>query len=172
MSGKVTVDREDLITLLMVTGVIKNLERAFGGVNSDTDRRAALPGYEAAHVRLNQALNAATRAERQAAIDQPLTEDEEQILREWPMLEEKGLGSTLPNVITLTPPGVAHDKRRYDGLAARGYVTYGNAMNGVKWGNEPDPVWRIDPTKILIGLTPDGQAKRKELRGNHDQQRQ
>lgn len=153
----VIVDADDLETLLMVTGVIKNIERAFAGAKTDVQHATYASRYEAAHGRLVKAHTLALREDRITA--PPLTDDDQNLLVYWPT---ESIAGEEPRLQPHLDMRRIETKRMYDNLAAHGMVQFGNALSGVSWAGQP-PEWRVDPLSFLIKLTEKGAAERSKI---------
>lgn len=119
----VTIDLEDLETLVMTTGALKVIEGALHQRKNDPFTRPHLD-FTAAHDRLATSMRNARRAEAGTLIewDGELTEDEVNALR----VIESGR----------RPQISAHEKknyREYDNLSARGCIVIGQPVAGVVW---------------------------------------
>lgn len=116
----VTVDLEDLETLVMTTGALKTIEGALAQRKQDPFVRQYLE-FTAAHDRLASAMRNARRAEAGTLIqwDGDLTEEQERLLRE--------LDRTEMGVMEVRNKGF------YDSLAAKGCVLIGQCVAGIVW---------------------------------------
>lgn len=143
----VTVDLEDLETLVMTTGAIKTIEDALSQRKQDPFVRQHL-NFTAAHDRLASLMRNARRAEAGTLVpwDGPLTEIEETLLRDL-------------NGCECGTKGIGIHKADYDTLAAKGCVIIGQHVNGILWAGDKQPSIRIVPEYYSVKITPRGHEK-------------
>lgn len=143
----ITVDLEDLETLVLTTGALKIIEGALSQRKTDPFVRQHLD-FTAAHDRLASSMRNARRAEAGTLVpwDGPLTEIEETLLRDLNGQEcgTKGIGCHKPD---------------YDSLAAKGCVILGQEVHGILWADDKQPSLRITPNYYSVKITQRGREK-------------
>lgn len=125
----VTIDLEDLETLVMTTGALKVIEGALHQRKNDPFTRPHLD-FTAAHDRLATSMRNARRSEAGTLIewDGELTEDEARALRHI----ENG-------IVTQITSGEKQHEREYDNLSAKGCIVMGQPVAGVVWAGATAP---------------------------------
>ena len=143
----VTIDLEDLETLVMTTGALKMIEGALAQRKTDPFVRQHLD-FTAAHDRCASVMRNARRAEAGTLVpwDGALDEVEEQLLRD---LDHTEMGER----------GIGLHKVDYDSLAAKGCVVIGQQVGGVKWADDNQPHLRIIPSLFHVKITQRGREK-------------
>ena len=121
----VTIDLEDLETLVMTTGALKTIEGAMAQRRGDPFVRQHLD-FTSAHDRLASVMRNARRVEAGTLVawDGALTLGEDAALRE----------------VEHTEAGIKFVQRKgdYDSLAAKGCVVIGQSCTGVVWSGEKE----------------------------------
>jgi hypothetical protein len=141
----VTIDLEDLETLVMAIGALKTIEGALAQRKSDPFVRQYLD-FTAAHDRLASAMRNARRAESGTLIqwDGELTPTDETLLRE---LDRVRIGVM-----------EVRDKEDYDSIAAKGCVVIGQCVAGIVWPGAAQA--EIKPYHAYaVRITPRGREK-------------
>lgn len=162
----VTVDYEDLETIIFATGAIKKIEDAISAVKRDPFVQPHL-NFGPAHDRLASAMRNAKRAEANDTVvkfDEPLTREEENALRYVALasqgLDKKGKSLPGPNVFTISPAD--KDGRPsmsvYDRLTAKGCLEVGTWVEGIVWTGAP-------AVSVVPSPNPRGYAARLTSRG-------
>ena len=143
----VTVDLEDLETLVMTTGVLKTIEGALAQRKVDPFVRQYLD-FTAAHDRLASAMRNARRVEAGTLVpwDGELSVLEVALLRD---VHDKEMGIL----------GIGCHKEDWNTLLAKGCVTMGSEVNGILWAGEKLPDIRITPDYYSVRITDRGREK-------------
>ena len=156
---KVTVDHDDLETIIFATAAIKTIEGALAARKSDPFVRPHLD-YTAAHDRLASAMRNAKRAENQDTLvkfDDPLTGEEMTALTG---VHEATTGKYASRFMVLSTKAGIGGKVIYDQLAAKGCVEMGTLVHGVVWSGASNP--ELEPEAAYgIRLTARGREKLK-----------
>lgn len=150
----VTVDLDDLETIIFATGAIKTIEGVLASRRSDPFVQPHLD-FKAAHDRLGSAMRDVRRAEAGTLVNysEPLTVEEVTALREIDFGKD-----------VLSQDEKAPNKKKkesmsvYDRLAAKGMVVMGNFVRGVVWAGASAPEIVPDPKGFAIKLTNRGRA--------------
>lgn len=159
----VTVELEDLETIVFATGVIKTIEGALASRRNDPFVREHLD-YAAAHDRLATAMRNATRAAAGTLVpfDEPLTKTEVRALRDiLEATKSRKDGVNLPWFRVSGPDKAAEGEKMsiYDRLAAKGCVRVGQAVTGVIFAGENRPLLVPDADRgYLVEITNRGRA--------------
>ena len=160
----VTVDLEDLTTIVFATGVIKTIEGALASRRNDPFVREHLD-YSAAHDRLATAMRNASRRDAGTLVnfDEPLTKTEVRALRDVLKVADSGKGGLgdLPwFVISGADKAVPGEAMSiYDRLAAKGCLKVGQIVTGVVWTGEDRPSVKADPSRgFAASITDRGRA--------------
>lgn len=144
----VTIDIEDLETLVFTTGALKTIEGALANRRVDPFTRPHLD-FTAAHDRCASAMRNARRVEAGTLVDWDgaLDVHEENALRHI----ESGKRAQIS----------AHEKqnyREYDGLAAKGCIVMGQPVAGIIWAGASAP--ELTPCAgFAVKITPRGREK-------------
>lgn len=161
MTTKVTVDHDDLETLIFASAAIKTIEGALAARKSDPFVRPHLD-YTAAHDRLASAMRNAKRAENQDTLikfDEPLTDEEMAALVK---VDEATSGKYASRYMVLSRKDKAGPRGAvmsvFDQLAAKGCVEMGTLVHGVIWSGASHP--ELEPEASFgIRLTARGREK-------------
>lgn len=152
----VTVELEDLETIVFATGVIKTIEGALASRRNDPFVRPHLD-YAAAHDRLATAMRNAARIEAGTAVpfDEPLKKTEVRLLRDiLKVVDGKHDG---PPWFRVSGPDKASGE--YESLAAKGCIRIGQAVSGVIFTGEDKPSLVPDAERgYLVEVTNRGRA--------------
>lgn len=153
----VTVDLNDLETLVFATGAIKTIESVLASRKSDPFVTKHLD-FTDAHNRLAAAMRNARREEADGAntlvnFNEPLTEDEHKTLKE---IAQVGI-YLISREKKIPKEGDAMSI--YDRLAAKGCVVMGQLVRGVAWAGASSPDLQVDPAGFGIKITDRGRQK-------------
>lgn len=131
MGKPITVDSDDLLLVLEVTGVIKNLEAAMNGRPQRGEQHRLK--YTRAHQALNLAYNRGYRATSPdfAFTREPPTRDDIVLL----LILDDGEGSPVC-VAGMHRQFPDVKLRDWHGLAAKGLIEMGTRFEGFKWAND------------------------------------
>jgi len=158
---KVTVDHDDLETIIFATAAIKAIEGALAARKTDPFVRPHLD-YTAAHDRLATAMRNAKRAENQDTLvkfDDPLTGEEMAALTE---VHEATTGKYASRFMVLSRKKKAPEDNQamsvYDQLSAKGCVQMGVLVHGVIWAGAASPELESEAA-FGIKLTDRGREK-------------
>ena len=155
---KVTVDYDDLETIVFATAAIKAIEGALAARKSDPFVRPHLD-FTAAHDRLASAMRNAKRSESNDTVikfSDPLSDDEMDML--------KIIGSICDDYSYMTLEGKDRAPKHgqvmsvYDQLAAKGCVEIGQLLSGIIWAGAAVPEPSKGPT-YAVRLTARGREK-------------
>ena len=143
----VTVDLEDLETIVFTTGALKTIEGALQQRKNDPFVKPHLE-FTAAHDRLASAMRNARRSEAGTLVpwDGELSTDELDFLRDVD-------AGDVDRILLET-------KISFDSLAAKGCIDFGQPLTGVLWAGEKTPTWMIDALgDYCVRITVRGRAK-------------
>lgn len=145
----VTVDLEDLETLVMTSGALKTIEGALATRKADPFIRQYLD-FTSAHDRLASVMRNARRAEAGTLVpwDGELDEVETRLLR----LVEEG-------EIEHVTARAKREEKEVDSLAAKGCIVIGNFVKGVLWAGDTAPDIELDPNGYPVKITQRGREK-------------
>lgn len=155
----VTVDLDDLTTIVFATGVIKTIEGALASRRNDPFVRPHLDFTEA-HERLATAMRNASRREAGTAVnfDEPLTRNEVRKLRDILKVIDNVRGPGI-NLSWFRISGPDKAEGEYDSLAAKGCIRIGQAVTGVIFAGENKPSLVPDAERgYLVEVTDRGRA--------------
>lgn len=164
----VTVELEDLETIVFATSVIKTIEGILNARKNDPFVRPHLDFTEA-HDRLATAMRNATRAAAGTAVnfDAPLTKTEARTLRSMvDALSDRGDGIKLPWYRISGPDKAAPGQLmgEYDVLAAKGCIRIGQFVTGIVWPGAPAADIKADPERGFgAEITARGRTKLAEF---------
>lgn len=164
MGKPVTVDSDDLLTLLQATGAIKNLERALRGTSTES------PGdYEAAHVRLNKAHTLALRdnATRPDWDEPLLASDVGLLVNHWSRRDAEhevpGMRVDLGYITLMaTARELSGPSSAFRALLDRGYVIQGEVFDVTQWAGDDVPEKVRNPENRRVKLTNRGKERLSE----------
>jgi hypothetical protein len=152
----VTVDLDDLETLVMTTAALKTIEGALNARKNDPFVRQHLE-FGAAHDRLASAMRGAKRAGSGTLVDWDGALDDKEIEFLRSLEDEEG------GLSTLTPDQKVPNKGQAmsvaDRLAAKGCVILGQRVTGILWSDNPRPLLTIDHSGFPIKITDRGREK-------------
>ncbi len=155
----VTVDLEDLKTLVFATGVIKGIDTAITAAKRDPFVR---PLLAETHERLATAMRHAERSAANGSTvigwDDPLSDEEVKFLRR---LNPGPNGQA--ELSRITSGDRMSGRFPVDALACKGTLVIGQCLVGVLWAGSETPEWKLDPFLIALKITPRGVAKLAEL---------
>lgn len=171
----VTVDLEDLETIVFATAAIKAIESALANRRSDPFVQSHLD-YTAAHDRLASAMRNATRAAAGTlvAFDEPLTKTEASALRYVLDATDPGKGAYKKSGVAewfaisgADKAAVGEDMSIYDRLAAKGCLQVGQFVTGVVFAGVATPYLKADPERGFAAMVTDrGRAMLTAFEGN------
>ena len=149
----VTVDLDDLETLVMTTGALKTIEGALATRKQDPFIRQYL-GFTEAHDRLATAMRNAQRVDAGTLVawDGALNDDEIKLLREI------GYGRKIMSRDEKAPSS-GQSMSVVDQLAAKGCVVIGQLVKGVLWAGDKQPELVVDPKGFPVKITDRGREK-------------
>lgn len=153
----VTVDLEDLKSLVFASSAIKTIESTLASHKRDPFVQAAAPLTEA-NDRLASAMRNAERAAAGTAVawDAPLTNEEVKALK----YIEKATGAKTPGIaVFVISPADKVDEPVYDQLAAKGMVEMGQFVQGIAWAGAPAAQLVADEKGYAARLTARGREK-------------
>lgn len=153
----VTVDLNDLETIVMTTAALRTIEGALQQRKDDPFVKPHL-NFTAAHDRLVVAMRNAKRVDTGTAVDfnAALETSELAMLREIDAWDEQEGPYTIPRTAKIPEPG--SDMAVVDRLAAKGCVQIGQRVTGVMWHGEK-PILTIDPDVYIVRMTQRGRDK-------------
>lgn len=166
----VTVELEDLETIVFAAGAIKTIESTLNARKNDPFVRPHLDFTEA-HDRLTTAMRNATRAAAGTAVnfDAPLTKTEARTLRSMvDALSARGDGIKLPWYRISGPDKAAPGQLmgEYDVLAAKGCIRIGQFVTGIVFAGEAHPNIKADAERGFgAEVTARGRTKLAEFEG-------
>ena len=153
---KVTVDYDDLETIVFATAAIKAIEGALAARKSDPFSRPHLD-FTAAHDRLASAMRNAKRSESNDTVikfSDPLSDDEMDTLKLIDSICDEHSYMTLEGKDKA--PGQVMSV--YDQLAAKGCVEIGQLLSGIIWAGAAAPELSKKPT-YAVRLTARGRER-------------
>lgn len=151
----VTVDLDDLTTIVMATGVIKLIEGVLVSYKKDPFVHAHLD-YSAAHDRLAAVMRNAARAEAGTATDWDgeLTKDEIKFLK---------IVDNAPNGLLISSDyRLSKENKHVDTLAAKGCIQLGQLVSGAIWPGAKLPEFVTNPKGYAVRMTDRGRQKLHE----------
>ena len=150
----VTVDLDDLETLVMTTGALKTIEGALNARKNDPFVQQHLE-FSGAHDRLASAMRGARRAGSGTLVDwdEALNAVEIDLLRKI----DKDGGRFLERSEKAPQSGEAMSVA--DRLAAKGCVIIGQYVKGILWSDEKAPRITVDPIGFPVKMTQRGREK-------------
>ena len=154
----VTVDLEDLRTLVLTAGALKTIEGALASRKADPFVREHLDFTEA-HNRLASAMRNAERADAGTLVpwDGDLDDAEIDLLHAI----DTGEHVILTRRQKSPNPGAAMSVA--DQLAAKGCVVIGQLVKGILWAGEAAPDLVVDPQGFPVRITQRGREKLAKL---------
>jgi hypothetical protein len=154
----VTVDLDDLETLVMTTGALKTIEGALQARKADPFVREHLE-FTAAHDRLATAMRNAMRADAGTLVpwDGELEDDEVKMLRriDEDIFAEVDMQRRTKSDEELT----FYHKPLIDRLVAKGCVEPGKCLRGIHWATETKPTISIKNEIYFVRITDRGRQK-------------
>lgn len=162
---EVTVDLDDLETLVFAASAIREIEQAVQRMRRDPFVAPHL-GSEALN-RLAEAVRHAKRAQRNDTLvlwDAPLSGNEVLALKRIVGLHDDAPGTMgwVRVPASDKEPKLGEPMSDLDRLACKGCVRIGNPIDGVLWSGEERPAYRIDPTGFCVEVTRRGRIKLSE----------
>jgi hypothetical protein len=160
----VSVDLQDLETLVFATGAIKLIEAALHQrsndpfVPQDNEIRSA-------HDRLAAVARNAKRGSLGTAVNwvDPLTDKEAVMLKKIEARCEKGAFKAWA-----VKPEYRLEHMEIDSLGAKGCVVLGQALEGVLWAGAERPEFKPDPDWYLVKVTPRGRERLEQYEASQN----
>ena len=150
----VTIEAEDLETLLFATGAIKAMEAALWASKIDPLAQMAKPKITAAHERLNRVLIVAKRQETRPELFTPATQMEiAAVLSVVGLIRKSGVKA---ETLGVGIPVQSHLYTQMSSLRDRGFVELGSYRESVIWASSGVITSADSPLRQHVRLTARG----------------